>query len=151
MILDFHWSFNGFMDAWHTSIALCDCFFSQVKRQASTVSVPVQMAALGRSTVYQRPSTSSSIQPLKTAPRTPRRLVCRAALVTETPAPRTSTTTVSNGKVGEAGPTIINGQVIFPHLHVHSCPDSTQYITQQHLICAFPHQHACEDLPCSSV
>lgn len=88
---------------------------STCDKTIETVLACLQMTMLGLGTVLQRPSTSSSISAQTVSPRTPRRLACRvppcAALVTDTPRPKTLGTSSGNGKVGENGPTIINGQV----------------------------------------
>ncbi|CAL8468822.1 g8363 [Coccomyxa elongata] len=77
---------------------------------------PAKMTSLGLGTVLQRPSTSSSIPAHNISTRTPRRSICRvqpcAALVTDTPRPKSVGTSNGNGKIGENGPTIIDGQVL---------------------------------------
>lgn len=71
---------------------------------------------LGRSTVLpcSSPSTSFAATNTLRQPRRPASKAVSAALVTETPRPKAVESNGSrngDGKVGEGGPTIINGQV----------------------------------------
>ena len=82
---------------------------------------------LGRSTVlpYSSPSTAVAAP---SALRQPRRAAAKkvsAALVTDTPRPKAIESNRSarngNGKVGEGGPTIINGQVHAASIPLQTC------------------------------
>ena len=75
------------------------------------------MTSLGLGTVLQRPSTCNSVPAHIVSARTLRRSTCKvqpcAALVTDTPRPKSVGTSNGNGKIGQNGPTIIDGQVCF--------------------------------------
>ena len=91
---------------------------------------------LGRSTVLpcSSPSTSFTASSTLRQPHRPAPRGISAALVTDTPRPKATESNGSrngNGKVGEGGPTIINGQVRAASI----CP---VYLSDSTLLCRSP-------------